>query len=120
MAATHVAVMRYANRLAHAETLQEQDSAERALNKLTRTFAAQVEAFQRYRSITEQNVIVQHVSVSDGGQAIVGNVTRPAHERASKKCARVTPVLADARQTPMEIIGESQGAPIPLQRRQKG
>ena len=49
MAATHVAAMRAANRLAHAESLQEQDSAERTYNKLTRTFVAQVEALQRYR-----------------------------------------------------------------------
>ena len=84
MAATHAAVMRFAHRLAHAESLEEQDSAERAYNKLTRTFAAQVEALQRYRSRGEQQVFVQQVSVNDGGQAIVGNLTRPAHERAFK------------------------------------
>jgi hypothetical protein len=44
MAVTMVAAMRAANRLAHAESLQEQDSAERAFNRLTRTFAALVEA----------------------------------------------------------------------------
>jgi hypothetical protein len=120
MAATHVATMRFANRLAHAESLQEQDSAERAYNKLARTFVAQVEAFQRYRTTGEEKVIVQHVSVSDGGQAIVGNVTGPADETALKKRVRVTPVLADARQFPMAIIGEPQRAPIPLRRRPRG
>jgi hypothetical protein len=73
MAATHTGAMRFANRLAHAESLQEQDSADRAFNKLTRTFAAQVEALQRYRSISEHKVFVQHVSVNHGGQAIVGS-----------------------------------------------
>jgi hypothetical protein len=110
MAATHVAAMRFANRLAHAESLQEQDSAERAFNKLMRTFVGQVEALQRYRSIVPTGVIVQQVSVSDGGQAIVGDVTQSAHERASKKRVRVTHVVADARQTPMEIIGRPQRA----------
>jgi len=85
MAATVVTTMRYQNRLAHAETLQEQDHDERALNKLMRTFAMQVETLQRYRAIREQKVIVQHVSVRDGGQAIVGNVTRPAQETALNK-----------------------------------
>ena len=54
----------------------EQDSAERAFNRLSRTYATQMEALKRYRSGGEQNVTVQHVSVGDGGQAIVGNVTQ--------------------------------------------
>jgi hypothetical protein len=41
MAVTQLAIMRFTNRLAHAETLQEQDSAERTLNKLIRTFNMQ-------------------------------------------------------------------------------
>jgi hypothetical protein len=45
-----------------------------AMNKLARTFAAQMEALKRYRSKGEQKVTVQHVTVSDGGQAIVGDV----------------------------------------------
>jgi hypothetical protein len=36
-----------------------------------RTFAAQVEALQKYRSTGEQSLKVQHVNVHDGGQAIV-------------------------------------------------
>jgi hypothetical protein len=99
MAASHTATMRSANRLAHSETPQEQESAERAFNKLARTFAAQVEALQRYRAGSEDRVIVQqNVSVGDGGQAIVGNVTRPRPRL--KKHVAVTPALADARQRP--------------------
>ena len=78
MAAVHVATLTSARRLAQAETLPAQDSAERAFNKLSRTYATQMEALKRYRSGGEQNVTVQHVSVSDGGQAIVGNVTQAA------------------------------------------
>jgi hypothetical protein len=74
MAAVHVAIMTFARKLAHVETIQQQDSAEKALNKLARTFTAQVEALKRYRTGGEQKVTVQHVNVSDGGQAIVGNV----------------------------------------------
>jgi hypothetical protein len=114
IAATHAAVMRFAHRLAHAESLEEQASAERAYNKLARTFAAQVEALQRYRSRGEQHVFVQQVSVNDGGQAIVRNLTPPAHERAQ---GRVTPVRADARRTPTEILGVPQREPVPLRPR---
>jgi len=68
--------MTFAQRLAHADTIQQRDSAERALNKLARTFAAQLEALKRYRTGGEQRVTVEHVTVNDGGQAIVGNIAR--------------------------------------------
>jgi hypothetical protein len=112
MAATHVAIMKFANRLAHARSLQERDSAERTYNKLARTFAVQVEALQRYRSKSKNKVVIQHV------QAIVGNVSPPTHRMAaSKKRARVTPQLIDARQPPMEINGDPQRARVPLRRK---
>lgn len=76
MAAIHQATMTLARRLNHVETLPQQDGAERALNKLARTFAAQVEALKRYRSTGQQKVVVEHVTVNEGGQAIVGTVTR--------------------------------------------
>lgn len=74
MAAIHVATMTFARRLANVDTLQQQDSAERALNKLARTFASQLEALKRYRTGGEQKVTVEHVHVHEGGQAIVGHV----------------------------------------------
>ena len=76
MAAVHLATMTSARRLRRADAIQQQDGAEQAFNKLARTFATQMEAFTRYRTGGEKKV-VQHVSVSDGGQAIVGNVTQP-------------------------------------------
>ena len=75
MAAVHVATMTFAGRLAHVKNIAQQDSAERAFNKFARTFATQAEALKRYRSGGEQTVRVEHVTVNEGGQAIVGNVT---------------------------------------------
>jgi hypothetical protein len=74
MAAVHTAIMTFACRLADVKTIPQQDSAERAFNKLARTFASQVEALKRYRSRGDQTVRVEHVTVNEGGQAIVGNV----------------------------------------------
>jgi hypothetical protein len=37
MAAVHMATMTFARRLAHVESIPQQDSAERAFNKLART-----------------------------------------------------------------------------------
>ena len=38
--------------------------------------AVQMEALKRYRTGGQQRVIVEHVTVNAGGQAIVGSVTR--------------------------------------------
>ena len=74
MAATHQAAMMMTRRLNNADHIPQQDSAERALNKLLRTYTSQMEALRKYRNGGKQTVTVQHVSVQDGGQAIVGNV----------------------------------------------
>ncbi len=74
MAAVHTQTMSSACRLANVDTIQQQDSAERAFNKLARTFTMQIEAFKRYRTGGQQKVTVEHVTVNAGGQAIVGNV----------------------------------------------
>jgi len=75
MAAVHMATMTFARRLNHVENIPQQDSAERAFNKLARTFATQVEALKRYRTGGEHRVVVHQVNVNDGGQAIVGSVS---------------------------------------------
>jgi hypothetical protein len=76
MAAIHDATIVAARRLKHVETVPQQDSASNMLNKLARTFAAQVEALKKYRSTGEQTIKVQHVTVNEGGQAIVGDINR--------------------------------------------
>jgi hypothetical protein len=89
MAAVHLATMTSAERLRNANNIAKQDSAERAFNKLARTFATQMEALTRYRAGGEQKV-VQHVSISDGSQAIVGNVTQAPRESAANGAASGT------------------------------
>jgi hypothetical protein len=73
---THVLTMKWATQVARADELATLDSAQRAYNKLATTFLMQLEALTR--SGGEHNVTVQNVSVSDGGRAIVGNVTHGA------------------------------------------
>jgi hypothetical protein len=73
------------------ESVQQQDSAERTFNKLARTFTAHVDALKRYRTSGEPVVSVQHVSVSDGGQAIVGNVTHAPPESVGQAGSRAVP-----------------------------
>ena len=77
MAAVHLATMTFARRLAHVQNIPQQDAAERAFNKLARTFTTQVEALKRYRSDGKQTVRVERVTVEAGGQAVVGAVSLP-------------------------------------------
>ena len=74
MGAIHQATMMMARRLNHVENIAQQDAAERALNKLARTYSTQMEALKRYRTGGQQKVTVEHVTVNQGGQAIVGTV----------------------------------------------
>ena len=75
MAATHQAAMMLARRLNHVETIPQQDAAERAMNKLLRSYAVQMDTLKRYRSKGQQIVRVERVTVENGAQAVVGNVT---------------------------------------------
>ena len=116
MAATHMANIRFIDRLACSEHIETHDLHERTLNKLLRVFVAQVEAFNRYQNGGEQKVTVQQVSVSEGSQAIVGNVT----QNALAKPAGETPALTDARQPAMPPINDKlEREPVPLRRRRK-
>ena len=114
MAAVHVTTMTFA-RVAAVNIS--------AFNKLTRTFAMQIEALKRYRSGAEQKVTLQHVSVAEGGQAIVGNVTqaprengreKAAHDKAAQekaaqeKAATPPPTLPDTNVVPMPNMGKSK------------
>ncbi len=85
MAAIHLATMRTAAKLGSVKNPQLADQHERAMNRLARTFAAQVEAMKRYRSKGEQRVYVERVTVNEGGQAIVGPVTHAGRGGASEE-----------------------------------
>jgi hypothetical protein len=49
---------------------------------------------------------VQHVSVNEGGRAIVGNVTQDVPGSASQKSVAGSLALTDSRQQPMPTIEE--------------
>lgn len=74
MAAAHICSMEASRLYMNGSTLPGRDSAERAANKFMRTFAAQIDALKRFRHGGQQKVTVEHVTVNEGGQAIVGPV----------------------------------------------
>jgi len=114
MADMHKAAMMYAHRLAEAESIAEAEIWERGLNRLARTFVAQWEAYNRYRSGREQKATAPHVSVS---QAIVANVTPAPREIAPNETAASPPPLADSPTPPITISDEPAPAPAQLKRK---
>ena len=91
MAAVHLASMTLARRLAHVDNLPQQDSAERAFNKLTRTFALQMEALKRYRTGGQQKVTVEHVTVTKVARQSWAMCSRPLRSRLQRKSKRSRP-----------------------------
>jgi hypothetical protein len=55
-----------------------------------------------------QLVTLQHVSVAEGGQAIVGNVTQAPRENGQEKAATPPPVRTDTNVVPMPSMGKSK------------
>jgi hypothetical protein len=118
MAAVHNATMTFAGRLNRIDNIQQQDSAERAFNKLARTFAAQVEALKRYRTGGQQKVTVEHVTVNAGGQAIVGSVAAPG-VGLSPKSEDQSHALTHAPGTQMPSTIEAQREAVPIASRRR-
>jgi hypothetical protein len=102
-AVAHLATMRFADELSPrtASDIGERDFALKAMTSFGRIFASHMSALKQYRSGGEQRVTVRHVSVSDGAQAIVGNVN---NQRAIEDSPNASPMLTDARQEAMEPV----------------
>ena len=80
----HLVVMDAARQYFHATTTSERHIAQNDLNKAARTFSTLILALKNQRTGATPTVTVQqNVSVSDGGQAIVGNVTQAPGGMAS-------------------------------------
>jgi hypothetical protein len=115
MVCVHVMAMRCAYHLANAQDIAQQDSAGRILGRLARTFPAQIEALNRYRSNGEPAITMQNVSVADGGQAIVGNVVQHASVILSDMSP--APAVTAARMVPMPELSERKHEPADRKRR---
>jgi hypothetical protein len=74
------------------------------INKLLRTFTIEMDALNRHRSKGEQQVTVQHVTVGQGGQAIVGDVHQQSREVT--KASVGPPALTRSSELPMQPPAE--------------
>jgi hypothetical protein len=75
--------------------------------KLMKAFADLKETFDRGRKASEQSFMVQNMTVKDGGQAIVGNVTQRSTQPNEGKTAALPPPPTEARAVPLARIDES-------------
>ena len=98
MAAVHMAAMKFAHSLANAMTIKEDDCAERALNKLVRTFTTLTEALKHWRTTGEQKALVQHVAGTEDAQSVVAKTSSKA---IPDKASGSQPTTADARIVPI-------------------
>lgn len=107
MTAVHMAVMKCAENLANAQTMQQFTACESALNKSARTYVAQFEALNRGRSSNEHKPTVQNVAVSGSAQAIVGNVTQ--NTEVTPECK------SESSEVPTNTQGERAHMPTTIQ-----
>ena len=82
MAVTHALTMRSFGKLSRSNEGQQQDSNGLMVARLTKAFASQMDALGKLRRGGEQRVVVEHVHVHAGAQAIVGAVTHTGGPRA--------------------------------------
>jgi hypothetical protein len=84
MTSVHMAALRHIRLMHTSVTIEQLDIHERAVNKLMRTFTSQMEALRKHRNGGNQKVVVEHVHVHEGGQAIVGHVTHGGRDEKEK------------------------------------
>lgn len=77
MAKVESALQRMFRGLEKAEHMEQLSFYEGAINRLSRTFAAQVETLRKHRTGGVQTV--KHVHVNEGGQAIVADTVSTTH-----------------------------------------
>ena len=109
----HMATMKNGRQLGRAEVGSPlQESAARTATQLSRAFTALMLASKRYRTGGEQKVTVQHVSVTDRGQAFVGSVTQNALEKPASETMTIAapaqvPIMARKDAESMEEEAQS-------------
>src|SRR4051812_23901855 len=129
--AAHNAVMEsYRRAMIPDQTLEGWREALNQANKLSRTYAALVEALNRHRGKGQQKVTVEHVHVHAGGQAVVGAVAaggggasgnqRQPHAQAVTY-APVSPLWSeDPEREPVPLAGDAERQVPDARRRLRG
>ena len=142
MVGTHELAMEMLDRAKRANSLEKLDRYGTLATKMLRTFTAQTEALAKLRRGGEQKVVVEHVHVHSGGQAIVGHVAQTGgrggaslengsqphalngHAHSGSPAYSVSPVAAvlrqDASRDGMPVASGKGQEPVPDARGRQG
>jgi hypothetical protein len=85
-------------------------------NKLSRTYAALLEALNRHRGKGQQKVTVEHVHVHAGGQAVVGMVETPGGGDQPKSEDQPHAKQIAPAPKPAVWSADKEGEPVPIAR----
>ena len=85
MIGVHNLAMDYIGKATRTERVGFMSTYMNGATKSLRTFVAQMEALKKYRTGGQQKMIVEHVHVNEGGQAIVGTVNQGGSMRDNDK-----------------------------------
>ncbi len=86
MIGVHNIAMDYMGKATRTDRVDFMSTYMNGATKSLRTFAAQMEALKKYRTGGQQRMIVEHVNVNEGGQAIVGTVNQGGGKNEKKSC----------------------------------
>jgi len=101
----------------HGERMLGLSTTARALSSLARTFTEQTRLLIDLQGGGDKNVTTQNVSVSEGGQAIVGNVMQLEGQSASKASQHSPPALTHSLELPMPMVEEPGRTVVPRERK---
>lgn len=133
MVCIHLVMADAMGRMMQATRRNHRDAEAAIFNNCTRTFAAQLELLKRYRSIGRQSGTVQHqhVTLNEGGQAVVAGGNLPSRAEREKSLGQPhspsgtpgirAPLQRDLETLPPALPGTSgarQGG-VPLARRER-
>lgn len=127
IAAHNAAMECYRRAMIGEQTFEDRRENLAQANKLSRTYAALLEALNRHRGKGQQKVTVEHVHVHSGGQAVVGVVGTPGggdraksedqpHAKQIAHAPQPTMWREDTVREPMPIAGDAE-RPLPNARR---
>jgi hypothetical protein len=120
MTQVHAATMRTANRFTNldlirgshfkkrgrrqSEKMLALSTVGRTLSNLAGRYTEQLRTLDNHRGGGDQNVMIHNMSVSHGGQAIVGKVTQPERGASSESSQSAPPALTHSPAVPMPLI----------------
>ena len=110
LAAHNAAMECYRRAMIDQQTFEGRKENLNQANKLTRTWTTLLDALNKHRGKGQQKVIVKHVHVNEGGQAIVGNVTHQSERRGGSDESEEQPLAKQTGDAPKSALpGEDEG-----------